>query len=442
MKKLLSMLVALMLVFSCTGMALAEEKVVIRYSMWDAAQEPAYQQIAADFMAANPGIEVQIELIPWSDYWTKLTTQASSGSCPDLMTMFINNFLTLQNKGVFEGITGVVEEAGIDLSKFNKTALDAFTVDGELYGLPKDFDSLGVFYNINALKEAGYEAYPADLEWNIEDGGSYVKFLQDLTVDVNGLHPYEEGFDPFNIEKYGLLPIDRNDFTLDSITTMVIEQNGGVLFAEDGTLQLSNPNSMGALEFLWKLSNEWYVMPSLSVIATTGPEALFYSGTCATWINGPWSVAPVDANASFEWAVARFPKGPNGESTSRVNSLVDCVYSKSEHKEEAAKFMLYIATEGQHILGETGTVIPAYGDLSSTYVDFYAAQGFDVSPFIEAYNGSVVFPSRVNEFARAADIASREFTLAFNNTGDVDLETAVANIEAETNEFLLEANAK
>ena len=441
LKKLVISAMAILMLAGMGVYVNAEEDIVIRYSMWDTAQQPAYEQICADFEAENPGVDVQIELVPWADYWTKLTTQASGGSCPDVMTMFILNFKTLQSKGVLADLTPYIEEAGLDLSKYNETAMDAFTVDGKIYGIPKDFDSIATFYNKDLLAAAGYDEYPEGLSWNAEDGGSYVKFLQDLTLDANGLHPYDEGFDPSNIVQYGLLPIDRTDYSADGIISTSIIANGGRMINEETSeFTLSEEKSAEAMEFLWKMTNEWYVAPPVTVIASTGAEAIFYSGVAATWLNGPWMTSTIAENCSFDYGIARNMVGPTGESVSRVNSLVDCVYENSEHKDIAYKLVEYIATKGQEILGSTGTVIPAHSDYSHTYLDYYAEKGFDVQVFIDAYNGVVAFPPNLNEFSRADEVVQRQMSLALDGTGTVSMADTIEAIESEVNGFLKEAN--
>lgn len=418
------------------------ETIVIRYSMWDSAQQPAYETICENFEKENPGVDVQIELIPHADYWTKLTTQASGGSCPDVMTMMVDNFPTLQKKGILEDLTSYMKASGLDLSKFNSMVLDRTTVDGKIYGVPKDFDVVTMFYNEELLAAAGYDSYPADLSWNAEDGGSYIKFLQDLTLDANGLHPYDAGFDPANIVQYGLLPVDKANYSADSWANSLIESNGGKLLDPDtGAFTLSSEKSTEALAFLWKMTNEWYVTPPQSMIASTGAEALFYAGMAATWHNGPWITSSIATNATFDFGIALDPVAEStGKLVSRANSLFDCVYSGSKHKDIAYKFVEYVATVGQEVLGSTGTVIPANADYSKSYLDYFAAQGHDVQIFFDAYNGAVAMVPSVMEFSRANDIFKRQMALALDGTGTYSYQEMIATIESEANEILIEAN--
>ena len=47
----------------------SDEAVTISYWLWDANQQPAYEQCADNFMAANPNITIEIDQLGWDDYW-------------------------------------------------------------------------------------------------------------------------------------------------------------------------------------------------------------------------------------------------------------------------------------------------------------------------------------------------------------------------------------
>ena len=66
--------------------------VTLSYAMWDQAQVPAMNQIIGEFHKAHPNIYVQIQLTPWTDYWTKLQTAATGGSAPDVFWMTVAYF--------------------------------------------------------------------------------------------------------------------------------------------------------------------------------------------------------------------------------------------------------------------------------------------------------------------------------------------------------------
>ena len=78
--------------------------------------------------------------------------------------------------------------------------------DGKQYGLPKDFDTVAIFYNTKMLEDAGVTpAQLQNLTWNPQDGGTYEKVIARLTVDKKGVRGDEPGLrQAKNVAVYGL----------------------------------------------------------------------------------------------------------------------------------------------------------------------------------------------------------------------------------------------
>ena len=66
------------------GAVKAADPVRISFMIWDEVQRPVFDEIVAEFMEANPEIDVEIQLTPWSQYWTKLDAAAGAGEAPDV----------------------------------------------------------------------------------------------------------------------------------------------------------------------------------------------------------------------------------------------------------------------------------------------------------------------------------------------------------------------
>lgn len=52
-------------------------EVTISYGLWDAAQLPGVEAQIAAFNALHPNITIEPQIVPWSDYWTKLQTSVA-----------------------------------------------------------------------------------------------------------------------------------------------------------------------------------------------------------------------------------------------------------------------------------------------------------------------------------------------------------------------------
>ena len=69
--------------------------------------------------------------------------------------------------------------------------------DGKIYGLPKDFDTVALFYNEAMATAAGYTpASLAKLSWNSTDGGTFEKAVAHMTIDKSGKRGDEAGLQP------------------------------------------------------------------------------------------------------------------------------------------------------------------------------------------------------------------------------------------------------
>ena len=79
--------------------------------------------------------------------------------------------------GVLEPLDPYISHA-FNLADFNPTFLKAFQQDGSIYGLPKDFSTLALFYNKKALQAAGLSQPP--LTWS-----ELREYSKRLTIDKN-----------------------------------------------------------------------------------------------------------------------------------------------------------------------------------------------------------------------------------------------------------------
>jgi len=408
-----------------TDNAASREKVELRYMMWDQNQEPAYRQALDAFEQENPNIKVNIEVVPWADYWKKLKTQAAGEVVPDLFWTYVGPIPDLAEKNLLLDLTQLTES--VDMSKYNETLVKNLQYKGKTYGLPKDWDALAVYYNKDLLKKAGYDAVPEDLAWNPQDGGTFVEFLQKLTLDKNGKHPNEAGFDPKNIVQYGFTPL-----TIDpqGISPFVVG-NGGKVQDENGGLAIDRPEALEALTFVHDLIFKYHVAPKQSELTAMNAEAMFNAGRLATWMTGPWMMKPFRENAPFEWGIVRNPSGPKG-SVTRINGLTDSIYAGTKYPEQAMEVAKFLASRTtQDILGDTGTVFPAYSDSIQKFVDHYKGQGLDPSVFVEALNGITVGDPASPKWDQVMDVWTKNMTLAFN--GELDIKEAVRAIAKDGN---------
>ncbi|MER6949368.1 sugar ABC transporter substrate-binding protein [Nonomuraea sp. NPDC000554] len=357
-------------------------KVTLTYRLWDDQQKVGYEKVMAAFEKANPGIDVKIELLPYDQYWTKLTADAVAGTGPDVFWMSPIQFPEYVTKGVLADLT----PAKLDLSKYHKTVVDTFTYQGKPYGVPKDWGIVGLLYNKDLFKKAGVEM-PDKLTWKPDGTGTLLDTARKLTVDEAGKHPDEPGFDPAKVKTYGFA--SWNHYQTQWMNW--VSSNGGKLLDKPfGTYTFNDDASVQALQFGVDLVNKYHVSPPAT--QTNPPTGkitdMFKAGEVAMFPANNALLPFVAPEAGFEIGVASMPEGPAGRSVN-LNGLAEAVYAKSKHPEEAMKLAAYLGSqEPQKMMADAGYVFPALNGLSQGYVDFWKAKKLDVSPFVEESQGT------------------------------------------------------
>ncbi|WP_448523378.1 ABC transporter substrate-binding protein [Pseudothermotoga sp.] len=111
-------------------------KVTLRYGLWGQEQyEGVLKQIEL-FEKLNPDIKVEVELVPWGQYWTKLQTMIASGECWDVfwMNIFLGDFA---DRGAILELTPLIELDKVDLSPYSPVSLELGKWKGKFTSYPE-----------------------------------------------------------------------------------------------------------------------------------------------------------------------------------------------------------------------------------------------------------------------------------------------------------------
>jgi len=99
----------------------------------------------------NPGLNVTVLDVPFSDLFTKFETAAATGGGPDLYIAPNDNLPTEARSGILLDVSSLKDTLAAAPYNESQVALDAATVDGKLYEIPESMKAVGLFYRTDML---------------------------------------------------------------------------------------------------------------------------------------------------------------------------------------------------------------------------------------------------------------------------------------------------
>lgn len=348
----------------------ADGPVEITYSIWDPVQLPGMKAAADAFNEKEDNITVNVEVTPWEQYWTKLESSAKGGNMPDVFWMHSNEIAKYSEGDVLMDVSEAMEtDEEIDLSLFPDDLVDQFKEGDQMLGVPKDYGTIGLWYNKDLFDEAGLD-YP-DETWTWDT-------LLDRAIELTDEDAGVYGF---------LAPLGREEGYHN-----FIYQNGGEVLSEDKKQSgFRDQATIDAVQWYIDLSLKHKVSPTAGQFADNSNMSYFQSGRAAMAFFGSWMTAEIASNEeSNEFAdVAVLPKGK--EKASIYNGLANSVAADTKHPEAALKFLKFLSSEeGMEIQGQEGGAIPALEGADSSFVEAYPQ--FNTEIFLDEMDYGVIKP--------------------------------------------------
>jgi multiple sugar transport system substrate-binding protein len=316
----------------------------ITYGVWDQNQVPAIEENIAAFNEQYPGIDVTVNVTPYAEYWTKLQTQASSDTLPDLLWMNGPNIGLYASNGQLEPISGAVDAGDIDPADYPEALVDLYTVDDVAYGVPKDFDTIGIWANRALFDKAGVAVPEGDWTWDE---------FQETAADISTALAADG--------EYGAAG------GMDGQTTYydtVFQAGGSVI--DDGKSGYASPETQAGIQF-WTDLIASGGSPSIQQLTDTTADQWFTSGKLAMYWGGSWfRSALTDTALAEDVVVLPLPKGE--EQATVIHGVSNVVSAASKQKQAAQALQVFLAgEEAQQQQGDAGAVIPAFAGTQTAF---------------------------------------------------------------------------
>jgi len=345
-----------------------KKEVTITYAIWDSNQEKGLRTMADEFEKANSGIKIKIQVTGWADYWTALEAGATGGSLPDTFWMHSNLIYKYASNDQLLNLNDRVKASkAIDMSKFPSGLTSIYNFKDNQYAIPKDYDTIGLWYNKTLFDKAGV-AYPND-KWTWTDLYNAAKKL----TKADG-------------SQYGVLaPLHNQEGYYN-----FVYQNGGTIITKDKKSGYDDPKTVEAMKFYVNLVKEG-LSPKEFGDAERATD--MQSGKCAMGFFGSWNLSGFTSNEYMakNFGVAVLPTSNNGGKASIFNGLGNAIAKTTKNPDEAFKWVEYLSSkEGQTKQAELGVAISAYEGAADAWVN--SNKTFDIKVFIDMVKYAQIRP--------------------------------------------------
>ncbi len=267
---------------------------------------------------------------------------------PDVFWMHSNNSQIYMNNDMLLDLTDYIAKSDkIDMSNYMPQITEFYTMNDQYYAIPKDYDTIALWYNKTMFDEAGL-AYP-DETW------SY-----DTLLDAAKTLTKEDG------SQYGFALNPSNE--QDTYYNMVYANDGYIVSEDHKKSGYDDPKTLEAMDYVADLLQ---YCPDPSVMSETGTDVLMQSGQVAMITQGSWMLSGFAENDYMRenCDVAIMPyNAKTNKRVSIINGLGWSAAANTDRPDDCWKLIEWFGSkEMQEKQAELGVTMSAYEGTSDAW---------------------------------------------------------------------------
>lgn len=376
------------------------------------------------FQKANPRIVVNYKSgILRDDYSERLAQDIIKSEEPDIFTVLPGDFNTFASIGELMNLDSLIKkDIDFDLSKQYNNAIKSGKYQSSQFALAKEVDPELMFVNKTLLKEQGIQLPSEDWTWK-----EFYEICKKVTMDTDN-----DG----KIDQFGQVGFSWQK---------AVYTNGQQLFDLDGSkAKFNDEHVIEALKFVISLNklNQNFIVNATDFDNSKVAFSPFPFSTFRAYKVYPYKIVKY---GEFEWECIKLPKGPEGNNSGELNSLLIGISSRTKHKKEAWKFLKFLTNDPdiQMDVLKYSHGMPVLKDVVESYesdkeLSKYKLDGdvfINKSSLGEVVEQSIVTP-RFHKYDECMDIADKEIFQLINGGKDVDL--TMSKLNTKINNILKE----
>lgn len=325
--------------------ALAQDATTITFGGWGGIAEDEGVLAAIEvFEAENPDLNVEWQHTPSASEYSRVTlTNIAAGTAPDTSFIRSDDYATFAAGGVLMDITDLVKNdplLGAPNYFIEPQESTRCEVNGRWYGIGSTWVAHHIYYNAELFEQAGITppGFQDDEIWEWDD---FLAVCNQLTMDSNGRHPDDAGFDREDIVQWA---VDWSTSWWMPLAAAVAS-NGGEFINEEGLCALDSPEALEAMQRIADLVHVHHVAPRTASIESLGMNntQMINAGRLAMGVDGSWALSWMNPSLlDVAMGTGALPK--MAKPASVMQAHFHSVLSSTEHPEEAWRWVRFLAT--------------------------------------------------------------------------------------------------
>lgn len=306
-----------------TALATAQaETVRVTAAYYSDKTGPYFEKMAKEFHAANPDIDIKVEVVNWDNLLQKLQTDIAGGTNADISIIGTRWLLDFVKDDQAEPLDGMMSAEF--KNRFIGRFLGPGQIGGKTYGLPIAASARAMYYNKDLLAKAGISTPPAT--WD--------------EVQADAAKLKAAGIAGFGIQGKA---IETDVYWYYALWT-----EGGDVVGPNGKAAFDSPAGVKALTMYKSMIDKGLTEDGVTNYSREDLQNLFKQGRVAMMITAPFLINQIAAEApKLNYGIAPVPKGTTNATYAVTDSVV--LFKNSKVKPAAWKFLDFLFTKGPRV---------------------------------------------------------------------------------------------
>ncbi len=302
-----------------------------------------------DFERENPGVEVEVTVLPFGAAHNRLRAAMRAGQGPDVARAEVAWIPALAD----EGLLMPLGARGPRLEEHLEVVRPFARWRSEVFAFPQGVDALVLYTNRRLFERAGVEVPQT---WD-----QLLEAARRLTIDSGGRSAAEPGFERGAVVQHGITLKTDGYYFLPLLWAF----GGGTVDPEAGEVFIDSAGSVAAAAFLVRLARGEGVAPERLDFTDEYRAEIegFGQGRVAMIINGPWAALDLLKGPAFadplDLVASPVPLGEGGRGGSPVGGHGYVINKASGAQEAALALASHLSSlRAQVMLAQANHLLP------------------------------------------------------------------------------------